>query len=210
MCTTNNNLGSVSIPPKQYQNKNLLLLSPIVPCSDKANTDSSIRDVDFIQNDYNPFIIKIKQEKDNQLVSAFDVARYILKKNGTCSTMKLHKLLYYCQAWNLVWEDEPLFFQPIEAWANGPVVRAVFNFHKGMYTVKYSDFTLGNESSLTSKQRENIDEVLRFYGKKSAQWLIDQTHSESPWKEARIGMGVSDRGANIISLESMHDFYATL
>lgn len=209
MCTANSNIGSNSIPSQKYQNKDLLLLSPGISYLDDSDTDSSTGEIDFFSNDNdNPLVIKQKDE--NRIVSAFDVARYILKKEGACSTMKLHKLLYYCQAWNLVWEDEPLFSQPIEAWANGPVVRSVFNFHKGMYIIKYSDFTLGNEALLTPKQRENVDEVLSFYGNKSAQWLIDQTHSESPWKDARIGMGINDRSANVISLESIHDFYSTL
>ena len=29
--------------------------------------------------------------------------------------MKLHKLLYYCQAWNLVWEDKKLFNEKIKS-----------------------------------------------------------------------------------------------
>ena len=31
-----------------------------------------------------------------------DVAVYILEKSNTMSTMKLQKLVYYCQAWSLV------------------------------------------------------------------------------------------------------------
>ena len=209
MCTANKNIGSNSIPSQKYQNKDLLLLSPAISYSDDSDADSSTGEIDFFPNNNdNPLVIK--QKEGDRIVSAFDVARYILKKEGVCSTMKLHKLLYYCQAWNLVWEDEPLFYQPIEAWANGPVVRSIFNFHKGMYIIKYSDFTLGNESLLSSKQKVNIDEVLSFYGNKSAQWLIDQTHSESPWKDARVGMGVNDRSSNVIPLEAMRDFYATL
>ena len=37
-------------------------------------------------------------------VRAYDVAVYILNKLGSCTSMKLHKLLYFCQAWSLVWD----------------------------------------------------------------------------------------------------------
>lgn len=67
--------------------------------------------------------------------SAHDVAAYILRKQGPMSVWKLHKLLYYAQAWHLVWEEEPLFREHIEAWANGPVVPALYPLHKGLFTV---------------------------------------------------------------------------
>lgn len=51
-----------------------------------------------------------------------NVARYILERQeGRVSTMKLQKLVYYAQAWNLVWDEKPLFNSRIEAWANGPI-----------------------------------------------------------------------------------------
>ncbi len=40
------------------------------------------------------------------MVSIFDVATYILKKKGPMTTWKLQKLVYYSQAWSLVWDDK--------------------------------------------------------------------------------------------------------
>ena len=65
----------------------------------------------------------------DDVVSVFDVACYIMSKVKQCTTMKLQKLLYYCQAWYLVWNERPLFRENIEAWANGPVIRELYNFH---------------------------------------------------------------------------------
>ena len=31
--------------------------------------------------------------------------------------MKLQKLVYYSQAWSLIWDEKPLFEEEIEAWA---------------------------------------------------------------------------------------------
>jgi len=56
-----------------------------------------------------------------------DVAIYIMEQCGPMTAMKLQKLVYYSQAWHLVWDEEPLFSDPIEAWANGPIVRSLYH-----------------------------------------------------------------------------------
>ncbi len=48
--------------------------------------------------------------------SVQDVAAYIIERHGRMSSMKLQKLVYYSQAWHLVWDDEPLFPERIQAW----------------------------------------------------------------------------------------------
>ena len=72
--------------------------------------------------------------------NVFDLALYILQVAGEMTTLRLQKLIYFCQAHALVWDDEPIFYEPIEAWANGPVVRELFNFHRGMYLVNENHF----------------------------------------------------------------------
>ena len=67
------------------------------------------------------------------MVSAHDVAAYILKERGPLSAMKLQKLVYYSQAWSLVWDDRQLFGEAVEAWANGPVVRELYEHHRGQF-----------------------------------------------------------------------------
>ncbi len=143
-------------------------------------------------------------------VTALDVAAYILERIGRCTTMKLHKLLYYCQAWSLVWDEAPLFNDRIEAWANGPVIKRLFVYHKGLYEVTADDFSLGNSNLLSQTQRETVDSVLSFYGDKSAQWLINLTHNETPWIKARKGLDPSDRGNVEIKLSDMAEYYSAL
>ena len=141
-------------------------------------------------------------------VSALDVAEYILRKTGPISTMKLQKLVYYCQAWSLVWDEAPLFHENIEAWTNGPVIRELFNYHRGMFDI--ARIMTGNPELLSDVQTATIDAVLDFYGGKSAQYLIELSHSEEPWQEARRGFSESDRGSRAISLESMANYYSSL
>lgn len=154
----------------------------------------------------------INNEKAEVIVSVFDVASYILSRlsSKSCTTMKLHKLLYYCQAWSMVWAEKPLFSEKIEAWSNGPVIKELFNFHRGSYSVKYNDMMLGNDKLLSDNQKKIIDEVVNFYGDKEPQWLIDLTHSENPWIDARKGLSSNERGNNEITLESMQIYYSSL
>jgi uncharacterized phage-associated protein len=63
--------------------------------------------------------------------SALDVAQYILDHRGPMTAMKLQKLVYYVQVWSIVWGDDIMFPQPIEAWKNGPVVRSLWEATRG-------------------------------------------------------------------------------
>jgi uncharacterized phage-associated protein len=145
------------------------------------------------------------------MADVFDVATYILEKIGATSAMKLQKLVYYAQAWCLVWDDKPLYKNRIEAWANGPVVRDLYNAHRGSFVVTAHDFAKqASGKALTDEQRETIDLVIEAYGRRSAQWLSDQTHAELPWQDARKGLTEAERGDNEISLESMAEYYSSL
>ncbi len=135
--------------------------------------------------------------------SARDVAQYILENRGPMTTMKLQKLVYYTQAWSIVWDDNVLFDDPIEAWKNGPVVRDLWESSRGQFRV--AEIPNSDTSRLSPEQRDTVDRVLEFYGAKDAQWLSDLTHMEDPWKDAY------KRGQNSeISLELMSEFYSSI
>lgn len=144
------------------------------------------------------------------MANAFDVAKHILDRLGPVSAMKLQKLVYYGQAWSLVWDDAPLFDNRIEAWANGPVVRDLYDVHRGLFKVNAETFAPFASSAVTAEQAETIEAVLSAYGSKSSQWLSDQTHAEAPWRTAREGLGDGERGGREISLESMAEYYSSL
>jgi len=144
------------------------------------------------------------------LASVFDVAAYILNERGSMTAMKLQKLVYYAQAWSLAWDDDRLFPEEIQAWANGPVVPALFRQHQGKFRVVAGDFPGGDPNALTSDQKDTVDVVLDFYGDKSPQWLSDLTHMEAPWRTARSGLPDDARSGATISLESMSEYYSSL
>jgi uncharacterized phage-associated protein len=142
-----------------------------------------------------------------RLKSVHDVAAYILQLQGEMTAMKLQKLVYYCQAWSLVWDEEPLFEEEIQAWVNGPVVPALYERHKGKFKVRSWN---GNPSNLTDNQRDTIRKVLEFYGNKPSQVLSDLTHREAPWVDARSGLGSGERGDQEITHAAMAEYYGSL
>lgn len=143
------------------------------------------------------------------MATVFDVAKYILTKRGAMSTMKLQKLCYYAQAWSLVWDDEPLFDEEFQAWANGPVCKELFQKTQGKYSVTADDEN-GDINNLTDNQKETIDIVLEHYAEHDAQWLSQLTHMEDPWNRARVGIPAGVGCDRIITKESMAVYYGGL
>lgn len=141
--------------------------------------------------------------------TVFDVAAYIINMCGEITTMKLEKLVYYCQAWSLAWDDEPLFNEDFEAWANGPVCPDLFMKHKGKFRVGKETFGEVDINKFNDDQIATMDAVIRDLGDKSPQWLSDLTHSEKPWQEARKGCDVGERCSAVIDKDSMQQYYGS-
>lgn len=149
-----------------------------------------------------------KSRKGLVMISALDVAAFILREKGPMTAMKLQKLVYYSQAWSLVWDEEPLFSEDVQAWANGPVVPELFQAHKGRF--KIDAIPGGNPDKLDAKQAETVRGVLGYYGDKTSQWLSDLTHLEDPWKNARHGCPDGASCNTVISLAAMAEYYGSL
>ena len=119
--------------------------------------------------------------------------------------LKLQKLLYYIQAWALVFSGRPLFEEPIQAWAHGPVVEAIFH--------KYKDY--GWEAIGAPEEVPDIDDlaeqhiksILAAYGDYTAKNLELMTHRETPWIAARGSLPPEARSSAQISHESMIEYY---
>lgn len=94
------------------------------------------------------------------MATVFDVAKYVLEHTGKITTMKLQKLVYYCQAWSLVWDEVPLFEEDFQAWANGPVCPELFERHKGRFEVDVSLFSNIPDYNFSQDAIETMDSVL--------------------------------------------------
>jgi uncharacterized phage-associated protein len=149
------------------------------------------------------------------MASVFDVAEYILTQlapaggEKTLTTWKLQKLVYYSQAWSLVWDETVLFDTSIQAWANGPVSPDLYAKHKGKFSLQSGSIG-GNSELLSNDERDTVNSVLSHYGDKSGQWLSDLTHQENPWKDARRGLNPGDQSKVEITHDSMAAYYSSI
>lgn len=140
----------------------------------------------------------------------FSVAKYIIKNLKKTTAMKLQKLVYYSQAWNLAWFDVPIFNEDFQAWSNGPVVPELYKIYAGRFELTTKDFKNIKAPRLSSRDKQVIDMVLKDYGKEEPLFLSALTHAELPWKEARGNTPSGVRCINVISKESIQEYYGGL
>lgn len=142
--------------------------------------------------------------------SVLDVAEYALKHLQRSSTfMKLQKVVYYAHAESLVHYGKPLFKEPIEAWAAGPVIRELYEKHKGLKYIAQNTL-IGNASNLSLDQKVCVDWALEKYGKLDGDTLSHLTHIEEPWKKARCGLSENEQSDRRISDELIRNYYSNL
>ena len=144
------------------------------------------------------------------MANVYEVAKYVLQHLGKMTTMKLEKEVYYCQAWSLAWDEKPLFSEDFQAWANGPVCPELYYKHQGMFVVDESLFSDIPDGNFTEDEIETMDAVLNYYGKREPQWLSELTHKEAPWKNARSGIPAGQPCKEVITKESMAQYYGGL
>lgn len=113
-----------------------------------------------------------------------DLAAYIIAEFAPrpVETLKLQKLLYYCQGWSLAYFHKPLFDDRIEAWKHGPVLPGVYQLHK--YEAAVSDWPHGSALDITDEGQIIADAVISSYGERSGWALRELTHEEGPWSKA--------------------------
>jgi uncharacterized phage-associated protein len=112
------------------------------------------------------------------------------------SNLKLQKLLYYVQGFNLAAFKEPLFKEKIVAWQYGPVVREVYDEYKtaGASQIVLVDPNFKPKSVFKSKEQFQLfKDVYRVYSQFSALKLMHMTHSEPPWKNTKINYEISHK-----------------
>ena len=144
------------------------------------------------------------------MATVFDVAKYILHKQGRMSTWKLQKLCYYSQAWHLAWTGNPIFEEDFEAWANGPVCPELFHAHQGKFFVNENDFVRGNADDLDVDVQDSINVVLNDYGEMEPYDLRELSHREAPWINARGSIPDGEKCSTVITKESMGEYYGSL
>jgi len=148
--------------------------------------------------------------KDYKLVADYICNRALSSGTGI-SPLKLHKLLYYVQAWHLAFYDSPLINCKFQAWVHGPVCRPLYGRYAGgksMYgSISQEELVYLKNGVLDENSSEHIDNVLETYMKFSDTQLEHLTHQEKPWIEARGDLQPYERCENEIDEDLMREFY---
>jgi len=136
----------------------------------------------------------------NNKSSAADVVAYLKASRPDLDNYAQQKLLYYCKAWSLVWDGQPMFPEPFEAWVKGPVCRNVWPSPRASVP--------GDPLLLSEASRETVDAVLSFYGTLTTEQLIELSHREGPWREARGALEPGSKSSVGISDDAIRSYYS--
>jgi uncharacterized phage-associated protein len=126
------------------------------------------------------------------------------------SNLRLHKLLYYAQAWSMIIRQQDLFMEDFQAWRHGPVIPELYKTIKSSEnpSVIISNDFLKNTPDPLPDEKEFIKAVWDSYKTFSAIGLSKKTHDEDPWKKTRGGRPDSDIGNDIIDGNLIHEYFS--
>ena len=138
-----------------------------------------------------------------------DVAKWFLTKESM-THKKLQKLCYYYVAWSYALYNKVELKNPeFEAWVHGPVSPSVYNSY---FEYKWSPIPKVEsiENKFSEEEIYLLESVWLTYGDKCGDELEAITHAETPWLEARRGLGEDERSNNEISPETMKSYYSAI
>ncbi|WP_171127067.1 MULTISPECIES: Panacea domain-containing protein [unclassified Ruegeria] len=129
--------------------------------------------------------------------NALAIANEFLKRNGgVMPQMKLQKLVYIANGWNLAINREPLIMDRFEAWDGGPVVRKIWNhirdfgYNSAINLLAPWRSDKAFQAELNPNEGAVIDHVWARYGQFSGLELSEMTHQPgTPWSNAYYGSG---------------------
>ena len=107
-------------------------------------------------------------------VAIQDIAKYtvlrLIQNEVTVSPLKLQKLLYYMQAWHMVYfeRENTLFDDEPEAWVNGPVYRVIYNEYKNIGL--YNQIMLDNVDSSKDCLKKDVEDLYEKMALTQPQW----------------------------------------
>lgn len=120
--------------------------------------------------------------------SYIDVANhFITLNNGRIEQMKLQKLLFMAQGWNLAVTGKPLMDEKFEAWDGGPVIRRLWNYIRDNGPLAVAE---EEEASFSDAEKDLLSHVWRKYKDYTGLELSEMTHEVgTPWSNTYFGKG---------------------
>jgi uncharacterized phage-associated protein len=135
-------------------------------------------------------------EKD--IISPKDIAKYFLLRasddGDVITPLKMQKMIYFAYVVYLLQKKgkDKLFNEPIEAWPSGPVVPSLYRELKkyGFEPIKrnFADISVEEFEKKYSSIKGLLDEVYDYCQRLTTFQLVEITHNEKSWIEARKGL----------------------
>lgn len=126
--------------------------------------------------------------------------------------LMLQKLLYLIQGESYSVNGKPMFAEDCQAWVHGPVYPEVYEMFRDFKYNPIDDarFAIfeGADDKLSECDRQIIDLALDVFGEYGGKVLEKITHQQTPWKLARKGYADDIRSNEIITKESIKNYYS--
>ncbi len=142
-------------------------------------------------------------------ISATIVATQILwlRRDAETTPMHILKMAYLAHGWMLGICEEPLIYEPVEAWRHGPVVPILYQKYKSFRGEPISVVPVDMSSSFNDDQKGITEFINRAYRDYTALELSSITHeSGSPWDIVRQTSGIG----SIIPNEVIQNYYRNI
>lgn len=140
----------------------------------------------------------------NKIYDALTIAKWIINKVHP-EPLKLQKLLYLAQGYSYAFHDRPLFYEELEGWVHGPVVRNVYNIFRD-YQFNNIDISFEIEE-LDKESLDVLNYVIDNFSKYDSKYLEDLSHKQEPWILSRNGLDPDERSDKTITKESISNYF---
>ncbi|HYI71433.1 MAG TPA: type II toxin-antitoxin system antitoxin SocA domain-containing protein [Skermanella sp.] len=150
------------------------------------------------------------------MLTADDVTDYLLSKeikaNGKGITnLDVQKILYFAQGWHLAINGERLFQEELRAWVHGPVVPEIYfrlaQYEK--YPIPVTEVRGDPVRDLPEAVRNFLDQIWTKYSALRTGKLVDLTHEQAPWRNARGNTEARQKSEEPLSSSDMMEFFRT-
>ncbi len=152
----------------------------------------------------------MRPKRDLNLVADY-ICYSAINADSEISVLKLHKLLYYVQAWHLAFFGNRYLDVDFQAWVHGPACRDLYNRYKDTKTlfslVTLDDLEFKTFNSLSTTDIDHIDNVLNAYMHLTGGQLEALSHAETPWQSARGNLPPFARSETVIDDGLVAQYY---
>jgi uncharacterized phage-associated protein len=156
-------------------------------------------------------IEKIRTNTINGSEKVDSAVKYFILRCVEITPLALQKLLYYTQGFYKAFNGAYLFENDCEAWIHGPVYKNVYDKYKthGFNPIEEDAHEYEN-FELSENEIEMLDSIIMNFGCYSGKVLEKMTHIETPWRDARKGLGESEPSNVIIKKEAIAGYFTEI